>query len=537
MSKKMAQKMPPKINLEALYIAFIIIFCIIIVFLVITCAISFSALTPSSPPTLNYKLAVISSYQIAPSNIAFWQGIKTINGIQIICGTTSTGAGVMGTLVTSSGVVCILSGGVTTYYYLNFPITNIATTSLYGPNYNQSTQLYSFVGCYTLNGTKGNVGFYFIGTIADLTNNNPACFYKITTLKSSYYTFGHSIMNGMLIYNTNKKKTIFTIITGLVKAYLYNTTTNASIEIKYPGSITTTAYGMWYNGSSYVIVGGFTTNINYEFKQIGTYINSKGQNGYVKLVAAGFIVNCSYNIQTASFEFSNWMQITYPNMNKGNIKESNVLLTHIQGISINNNWSSENVYSLAAASIVKKNVINSIVFIKMLPNNGGFNVLKWVDISNLDIFKQFNIANTNKLYPIITSISNSTVTGNVIDLNNTNSNINNSNISNINSNMSSITANASNITANASSITANASNINSSINSSISNINSNMPAAMVAVMPTMPAIPAMPANMPTTMTTIPANVPTSISSQYAKLNNLITMYNSGSISYPFILTI
>ena len=196
------------------------------------------------------------------------------------------------------------------------------------------------------------------------------------------------------------------------------------------------------------------------------------------------------------------------------------MLTHIQGISINNNWSSENVYSLAAASIVKKNVINSIVFIKMLPNNGGFNVLKWVDISNLDIFKQFNIANTNKLYPIITSISNSTITGNIIDLNNKNSK-------------------NSNITANMSSITANASSINSSINASISNINSsisnsNMPASAI---PTMPAIPAMPANMSTTIATIPANVSTSISSQYAKLNNLITMYNSGHISYPFVLTI
>ena len=526
----MPQKMPQKINLGALYIAFIVIFCTIIVFLVITCAISYSVLATALPPTLNYKLAVISSYQIAPSNIAFWQGIKTINGIQIICGTTSTGAGVMGTLATSSGVVCIISGGVTTYYYLNFPITNVSTTSLYGPNYNQSTQLYSFAGCYTLNDTKGNVGFYFIGTITDLTNNNSDCFYKIATLKYAYHTFGHSIMNGLLIYNTNKKKTIFTIITGLAKAYLYNTTTNASIEIKYPGSITTTAYGMWYNGSSYVIVGGFTTNINYEFKQIGTYINSKGKNGYVKLVAAGFIVNCSYNIQTSSFEFSNWTQITYPNMNKGNIKESNVLLTHIQGISINNNWSSENVYSLAAASIAKKNVINSIIFVKMLPNNGGFNVLKWVDISNLDIFKQFNIANTNKLYPIITSISNSTVTGNIIDLNNKNSNKN----ANINANIS---ANMSNINANASNINSSINSSISNINSSISNINSNLPSAMAAAIPTMPAVPAMPANMPTTIPTISANIPTSISSQYAKLNNLITMYNSGRVSYPFILTI
>jgi hypothetical protein len=426
----------PPVNNFALYVAFIVIFCIIIImtiFLVATTGSAFASMAKTgSTINYNYQLAIFSSYEKANSSVGFWQGIKTINDIQIRCGTAriASGAGVESSnnSYANSGVMLIQdlkNNTKGTYYYINYPDTNVVSTSLYGPNYIPATntikdETYQFVGCYSVSGVKGNNGFYFSGTLSDIISNNKKCFYPIVTPVKQLYTFGHSMMGNCLIYNANKKKKIFRIISSLAKAYIYNTKTNSSVRIKYPGSITTTAYGLWYNGGNkYVIVGGYTTNIPYEFKQIGDYINSKGTTGYIRLVASGYVV--TYDISTNTF--SNWSQITYPaNISGGQIKESNVLLTHIQGISQMPN--NKNIYSLAVASIAKQNAINSMVLVKLV--NGVYSIIKWVDISNMNILKNAqdtyqinsNFDNIQNLHPIVTSISETTITGNLINLNN-----------------------------------------------------------------------------------------------------------------------
>lgn len=440
-STKIKIHLPPPISLPpvnnfAIYVAFIVIFCIIImimIFLVATTGSAFASMAKTgSTINYNYKLAAFSSYErtYPEAYVAFWQGIKTIGDVQIRCGSSRIplGYGIESSnnSYTNSGVLFIQGLSTSSnngYYYLNYPDTDVVVTSLYGPNYisvsNSKDSIYQFVGCYTLSGKKGNAGFYFSGTLDDIKKNNKTCFYSIVTPAKQLYTFGHSIMGDCLIYNANKKKGIFRILSSLAKAYIYNTKTKDSVQIKYPGSITTTAYGLWYIGAyKYVIVGGYTTNIPYEFVQIGDYINSNGQSGYIRLVASGYVVTYDSLKNT----FSDWSQITYPaSISGGQIKESNVLLTHIQGISqLKNN---KYIYSLAVTSIAKQNVINSIVFVKLI--NGVYTVIKWMDISNMDILKNaqatFQIIptfdNIQNIHPIVTSVSGTTITGNLINLN------------------------------------------------------------------------------------------------------------------------
>jgi hypothetical protein len=435
---------PLPVNYFALYIAVIVIFCIILiimVFLVATTGSAFASMAKTgSTINYNYQLAAFSSYEKADSSVGFWQGIKTFtdkttnSNIQIRCGTAriASGAGVESTnnSYENSGVMFIQGLGnnsagksIDGYYYINYPNTNVVSTSLYGPNYIPASgtkdAIYQFVGCYSVSGVKGNNGFYFSGTLADIINNNSKCFFPILTPAKQLYTFGHSMMGNCLIYNANKKKRIFRIISSLAKAYIYNTKTNSSVQIKYPKSITTTAYGLWYvGGSKYIIVGGFSTNIPYEFEQIGDYINSNGETGYIRLVAAGYVVTYDLSKNT----FSNWSQITYPaSISGGQIKESNVFLTHIQGISqLPNN---KNIYSLAVTSIAKQNVINSMCFVKLV--NGVYSIIKWMDISNMNILQNaqatFQISsrfdNIQNLHPVVTSISGTTITGNIINMN------------------------------------------------------------------------------------------------------------------------
>ncbi len=126
-------------------------------------------------------------------------------------------------------------------------------------------------------------------------------------------------------------------------------------SVVYPGSTTTTAYGVWYNGNtSYTIAGGYIAP------------DSTGANR-----SHGYLVD--YNSVTG--EFSNWTSFDYPNG-----AADQVFATHFEGIS----GVEKGVYTLSADSAqigVGSPVRGSLVRIVRNPD-GTFGQPSWVDLND-----------------------------------------------------------------------------------------------------------------------------------------------------------
>ena len=252
-------------------------------------------------------------FKIKNGGISTWQGIRYVDdNIFIICGTTlpspQKGEGIIyfGNLSFTSGQI----------YYLNVP--NSKYTSVYGPNYDSTTGLFNFVGSYTDQSTYTR-GFVYTGkiTVDDL---NDKLNYSYLTINNFYnIVFPHSIMNNLMVGSAGNDNDSHTL------SFLYDITNLKNyIEIKYPGSLTTTSYGIWYNGHNiYTIVGG------YSYKTLN--INSIYSDGKPKPIGYNFIVD--YNSITQ--KFYNWTTIALP--------FDYVVESHIEGISFLTN----DTYSLS----------------------------------------------------------------------------------------------------------------------------------------------------------------------------------------------
>jgi hypothetical protein len=136
---------------------------------------------------------------------------------------------------------------------------------------------------------------------------------------------------------------------------MYNVATNSLMpDIVYPGSLSTTAYGIWSNGgASYTIVGGYS-------KLLG----SGGTIGH------GYMVD--YNLATG--EFSNWTTLDHPT---GLVGQD--LLTHFEGI----DGSQKGVYTLAADSAQSgdPNVTQGSLVTIRRNTDGSFGTPTWVDLN------------------------------------------------------------------------------------------------------------------------------------------------------------
>lgn len=237
--------------------------------------------------------------------ISAWQGIRSLgSNIYLICGTTnpspSTGTGLI-----YIGEINCQNGNV---YYLNVP--NSLGTSLYGPNYDSHTGIYTFVGSF-VNTNQNTNGFIYQGTINDLLNQTNFTYPTINNYFNT--TFFHSFSNGLFVGNSgNTGKSKETV------SYIYDVDDLSKIKtlVKYPNAETTTSYGIWYNDNhNYTIVGGYSIK-NVSIDKIYT-------NRGIIPIGNAFIVD--YNSETNIF--SNWTSINY----------GDNLLTHFEGISRNEN--------------------------------------------------------------------------------------------------------------------------------------------------------------------------------------------------------
>lgn len=237
-----------------------------------------------------------------------WQGILYLgSNVYLICGTTDPNPNTGYGLIYVGNANCI--DGL--YYYLNVP--NSLGTSIYGPNYNQNTGTYTFVGSF-LDYDQNINGFVYNGTLDSDSLKNPLNIVYPSVNNLYNVNFLHSNSNGLIVGNSGNMNDF----EGLI-SYIYNQNdmSNYIKEIKFPGSMTTTTYGIWYNGNNkYTLVGGYS-NDKINIKQI--YIQEK--QGIKKPIGSAFIVD--YDSLTNTL--SNWTSIMFNDNGRS-------LVTHFEGI-------------------------------------------------------------------------------------------------------------------------------------------------------------------------------------------------------------
>lgn len=316
------------------------------------------------------------------NNISAWQGLRYLgNEVYLICGTSGptpqTGNGV----IYIGNINCI--DGQT--YILNVPNPENPTitfdTSIYGPNYDSNSGLYTFVGSYV---TKDSItddtsthGFIYRGGLKPKDLINPCNFYYTNgTLANDYdITFFHSFSGNFLVGNSLNS------ITHKSVSYLYEflpiITNGEPVYIKFPGSITTTSYGIWcYKKNEYTIVGGYYDEIHEEH---------------------GFIVD--YNSITNTF--TNWTTVSYPDRN---------FPTHLQGIGTIRN----DIYCVNANVIEAKTNIITGYYVTIERDRTTSRFIVNNDWIKLD----YDMNSENKKKPRFTSsnsIANNCMVGLVVD--------------------------------------------------------------------------------------------------------------------------
>jgi len=279
----------------------------------------------------NIDLGVIyynSNYlNVLNGGVSAWQGSRNISpDLFLICGTTNpspqTGQGII-----YSGNIAFTNGSI---YYMQVPLSEY--TSVYGPNYNFDTGIYNFVGSYSDYINSNTKGFIYTGKLSTKSLETPDnysypdvnCFYDIV--------FVHSISNGYCVGNAGNVGNVGNPDQSDTFAFLYNINdlTNP-IEIIFPGSNTTTAYGIWYNKllNTYTIVGGFSPE--------KIPINRIYYDGLSIPIGQSFIVD----YDPVKNSFSSWTILDLP--------LKNTILSHIQGIS--GFFDYDQVYSLSIDAI------------------------------------------------------------------------------------------------------------------------------------------------------------------------------------------
>jgi trimeric autotransporter adhesin len=273
--------------------------------------------------------------------VSGWQGIRAgdSSGQYLITGTS----GANGLLY--EGPITGLGG---TAYSVNYP--GAATTSVYGPDNLASNGELRLVGSYTT-GTGQTDGFLFQGTTADLSNSSNYQTIEDTD-DDATYTYIHSTMGDVAVGNDGD------IPAQTDHAFAYSISQNTFADIVYPGSTSTSAYGVWFNGgTSYTICGGYSS------------VLSDG-----KSLAAGYLVN--YNESTG--QFTDWSSYNDPN---GLVGQS--LVAHFQGISS----AQAGVYALSAnvSETGSSSVVMGAVATVRLNPDGTFGSAVWTNLSDPNI--------------------------------------------------------------------------------------------------------------------------------------------------------
>ena len=219
---------------------------------------------------------------------------------------------------------------------------------MYGPDIVSGSTL-RLVGSFN-NGSGVVNGFVFQGTTADLSQSSA---YTTIDYPGATYTYVHSTMGDFAVGNADGPEGNAPIGTG--HAFLYDVPENEILtDIVYPGSTSTTAYGIWYNGgASYTIAGGYSAAAD-----------------PTRPISNAFLVD--YN--SATGQFTHWSSYDYPN---GLVGAD--YISHFEGISSDESG----VYTLAADSGQTGSAgftQGSVVSVRRNPD-GTFGPAVWTDLN------------------------------------------------------------------------------------------------------------------------------------------------------------
>ena len=244
-----------------------------------------------------------TKYYQAPNSVLTWQGICPTNKHNefVITGTAPSGFGAV-----YKGHADVLDTSL--IQTAIFP--NSTSTSVYGPEYihhHKQDDKLNLVGSYQT-GTPGItepcVGFGYSGAYGDFANPNN--YFTIEPDVPTKFTVVHSVREGLAVYVSSDVSGI-NLDEG--KSYVFDIETKKTIcEVRFPDSLHTTTYGIWFNGcvkhyDHYTIAGGFTA---------------------APLDVRTFVVDFYYNRVTGLFDFEGWTEIKLPGI---------TLFSHAQGIS------------------------------------------------------------------------------------------------------------------------------------------------------------------------------------------------------------
>lgn len=252
-----------------------------------------------------------------------WQGLRgaAAPGQYLFAGTSgSTGLLYVGPITAQGG----------SSYAVNYP--GAVSTSVYGPDLLPDGDV-RLVGSFRT-GDDTVSGFVYQGAIADLGDGSN---YRPIAYPGAKYTYVHSTMGGVAVGNYDGP-TAEGAPVGVGHAFIYDLASSTfSAEVVYPGAISTTAYGVWYNGgTSYTIAGGYTRP-------------SPGDPA--QGVAAGFLVD----YDSATGAFTHWKSLAGP-LADG----ATNIVTHFEGIS----GVEKGVYTLAASTVTPSGAVGSFVTVR-----------------------------------------------------------------------------------------------------------------------------------------------------------------------------
>jgi hypothetical protein len=298
-----------------------------------------------------------TNVQVKGSAVAGWQGIRNsdTSGQYLITATAG-----------ENGV--LFDGPITgnsspdTVYQVNYPGAQVKATSVYGPD-NLPGDDIRLVGTYrnddfatapvTVN------GFLFEGTVRDLPD---AGHYRTIDYPGAQFNYVHSTMGGLAVgnYDNPADHGKFGLLPGPGHAFLYDIAQDKFLtDIVFPGSLSNTAYGIWYNGgTSYTICGGYSR----------TAVNNFDDPE--RPIGQGYLVD----YDSATGEFSNWASYEYP----GGIN----FLTHFEGISS----VEKGIYTLSADSVqIGSANLGQGSWVSVRRNtDGSFGTSVWVDLNYPD---------------------------------------------------------------------------------------------------------------------------------------------------------
>jgi hypothetical protein len=318
---------------------------------------------PSNPVTP----VTYSNTDNFPSNlpVSGWQGIRGGDGSgqYLITGTSVTNGVESGLLYEGT----IDGSGVS--YAVNYP--GSTASSVYGPN-NLGGGEIQLVGTYQNPSGSATVnGFIFQGTTSDL--NNPSNYVTID-MPGADFNYVHSAAGGLAVGNYDS---LTGGLLGPGKAFLYDVSDPANptyiTDIVFPGSVSNTAYGIWYNGgTSYTICGGYADD---------PASNMQDQN---QPIGQAYLVD--YDSSTGTF--SHWTSFSYP-YGVG-------YLTHFEGISS----TSPGVYTLNADAVggdPSQPSQGALVTVTRKPD-GSFGAAQWTPLNYPGLDPTTTITSSNSVY-------------------------------------------------------------------------------------------------------------------------------------------